>query len=99
MKNSANEIGEHLDAELKHLGLTSREIQILRHLALGKADKQISIDLVISVKTVSHHVGNIILKLGATNRTHAVAKALLAKQIEMRTTDNSNRSFNRRLGE
>lgn len=87
------------DAGLKCVGLTSRELQILRHLALGKGDKQISIDLLISVKTVNHHVSNIILKLDATNRTHAVAKALLTKRIEMRTTDAPTRIFNRRLGD
>jgi DNA-binding CsgD family transcriptional regulator len=68
-------------------GLTSREIQILRHLALGKSDKDISVDLKISVKTVNIHVSKIILKLKVNNRTHAVAKALVIKQIEMRATD------------
>jgi DNA-binding CsgD family transcriptional regulator len=67
--------------------LTSREIQILRHLALGKSDKDISVDLNISVKTVNAHVGKIILKLKVNNRTHAVAKALVIKQIEMRASD------------
>lgn len=61
--------------------------QILRHLALGKSDRQISVDLDISIKTVGAHVGKIILKLGANNRTHAVAKALIVRQIEMRSTD------------
>lgn len=63
------------------------QIQILRHLALGKSDRQISVDLDISIKTVGAHVGKIILKLGANNRTHAVAKALIVRQIEMRSTD------------
>jgi DNA-binding CsgD family transcriptional regulator len=70
-------------------GLTSREIQILRHLALGKSDKDISVDLKISVKTVNIHVSKIILKLKVNNRTHAVAKALVIKQIEMRATDHT----------
>lgn len=99
MERSDKEIGGNLDAGLKCVGLTSREIQILRHIALGKGDKQISMDLMISVKTVNHHVSNIILKLDATNRTHAVAKALLTKQIEMRITDAPGRIFNRRLAE
>lgn len=85
--------------ELKHLGLTSREIQILRQLALGKVDKQIAIELQISVKTVNHHVSKIIRKLKATNRTHAVANALVAKQLEMRTTDTPSSLFTRRSGE
>jgi DNA-binding CsgD family transcriptional regulator len=92
-------IGESLDAGLKRVGLTAREIQILRHLALGEGDKQISIDLLISVKTVNHHVSNIILKLDAKNRTHAVAKALLTKLIEMRASDAPAKKFDRRLGD
>lgn len=96
MKSSDHEIGENRDAELRCVGLSSREIQILRHLALGKGDKQISTDLMISVKTVNHHVSNIMFKLSASNRTHAVVKALLARQIEMRTTDSPIRVFNRR---
>lgn len=99
MESSDKGIVENPDAVLRSLGLTSREIQILRHLALGKGDKQISTDLLISVKTVNHHVSNIILKLDAKNRTHAVAKALLTKQIEMRFTDGPARIFSRRLGD
>lgn len=99
MESLDNEIVGSLNAVLRRVGLTSREIQILRHLALGKADKQISIDLLISVKTVNHHVSNIILKLEATNRTHAVAKALLTRQIEMRMTDAPTGIFNRRSGD
>lgn len=96
---SGNEIDEIPDAGLKTIGLTSREIQILRQLAQGKGDKKIAIDLLISVKTVNHHVSNIMLKLNATNRTHAVAKALLARQIEMRTTDIPAQLCNRRMGD
>ncbi len=99
MKSSDKEIGENIDAGLKYVGLTSRELQILRHLALGKCDRRISADLQLSVKTINHHVSNILLKLGAINRTHAVAKALLTMQIEMRATDAPAGAFNRRPGD
>jgi DNA-binding CsgD family transcriptional regulator len=99
VESSRKEIGEDLGEGLMSVGLTSREIQILRQLALGKGDKEISIDLLVSVKTVNHHVSNIIFKLDAKNRTHAVAKALLAKLIEMRGTDAPARMFNRRRGD
>lgn len=99
MESSDKGIVENPDAELRSVGLTSREIQILRQLALGKGDKQISIDLLVSIKTVNHHVSNIILKLDAKNRTHAVAKALLAKLIEMRASDAPAKKFDRRLGD
>lgn len=93
----ANGIGENPDAELISIGLTAREIQILRHLALGKGDKKIAAECLISVKTVNHHVSNIMVKLNAKNRTHAVAKALLAGQVEMRASDRPPPIAKRRL--
>lgn len=67
--------------------LSTRESDILRHLALGRTDKQIAAHLRISVKTVNHHVTRILLKLGADNRTHAVARALMSQLISLRATD------------
>lgn len=92
MEDSVKEI----DEKLKHAGLTLREMQILRYLALGKSDREISVELLISVKTVNHHVGSIMQKLVARNRTHAVAKALLARLIEMRASDAPLGMFGRR---
>lgn len=92
-----NGIGENPDAGLISIGLTAREIQILRHLALGKGDKKIAAECQISVKTVNHHVSNIMDKLNATNRTHAVVKALLAGKIEMRARDRPPPITKRRL--
>lgn len=87
MESLVNKTDVNPDSASDSCDLTSREIQILRHLALGKSDKDISVDLNISVKTVNVHVGKIILKLKVNNRTHAVAKALVIKQIEMRASD------------
>lgn len=53
------------------LGLTKREVEVLRYLALGRADRQIADELFISKKTVSVHVSNVLRKLDATNRVHA----------------------------
>ena len=50
-------------------GLTSREQQIAEMLADRLTDKQIADVLVISRKTVSHHVASILAKLGVTNRS------------------------------
>jgi DNA-binding CsgD family transcriptional regulator len=52
-------------------GLTSREIEVLRLLARGLPNKQIAERLVISRKTVSHHVEHIYAKTGTTNRALA----------------------------
>lgn len=53
-----------------------RETQILQHIARGYSNRQIAAELEISDETVKTHVKNLLLKLGASDRTHAVAIAL-----------------------
>jgi LuxR family transcriptional regulator, maltose regulon positive regulatory protein len=55
--------------------LTSRERQVLRLLAEGQANRDIAAELVVTVDTVKRHVSHILAKLGAVNRTEAVARA------------------------
>lgn len=58
-----------------HIGgnvITCRELEILRLVAQGDSNKRISSRLCIGEETVKGHVKNIISKLGANNRTHAV---------------------------
>jgi DNA-binding CsgD family transcriptional regulator len=52
-------------------GLTAREAEILRLVALGKTNKEIATDLVISVHTVERHVQNAYRKISARNRAEA----------------------------
>ena len=56
--------------------LTSREIEVLRLIAAGKANKLVASDLSITEETVKGHVKSILSKLGASDRTHAVTIAL-----------------------
>jgi LuxR family maltose regulon positive regulatory protein len=55
--------------------LTSREREVLGLLAQGRANKDIAAELVVTLDTVKRHVSHILAKLGATNRTEAVARA------------------------
>lgn len=55
--------------------LTPREIDVLRQLAQGQANKQIAVKLGISERTVKFHVSSIFRKLDAANRTEAVTIA------------------------
>ena len=57
-------------------GLTPREIDVLRLIAEGNANKQIADALSIGEASVKSHVANILSKLGANDRTHAVTIAL-----------------------
>jgi LuxR family maltose regulon positive regulatory protein len=55
--------------------LTAREQEVLGLLAQGATNQEIADHLVVSLRTVKKHVGNLLLKLEAQNRTHAVARA------------------------
>ena len=55
--------------------LTNREQEVLERLAAGLTNREIAEDLIISPETVKKHTGNIYGKLGASNRTQAVARA------------------------
>jgi DNA-binding CsgD family transcriptional regulator len=63
-------------------GLTARELEVLVFLADGLRNAQIAARLVLSRKTVDHHVSSILGKLGARTRTEAVAKAHRLRIIE-----------------
>jgi LuxR family transcriptional regulator, quorum-sensing system regulator BjaR1 len=56
--------------------LTSREIEVLRWVAQGKSAQEIGEILEITKRTVDEHVQTAIHKMGASNRTHAVALAI-----------------------
>jgi len=56
--------------------LTSRETEILNHIADGNSNKQIASILQISEQTAKNHVSNILRKLNANDRAHAVVLAI-----------------------
>ncbi|MEJ2266328.1 MAG: response regulator transcription factor [Anaerolineales bacterium] len=64
--------------------LTERETEVLRLIALGKANKEIASDLSISETTVKTHVSNILMKLNLPSRTRA---ALYAVKIGLVSED------------
>jgi DNA-binding NarL/FixJ family response regulator len=64
-------------------GLTNREIEILKLLANGMANKQIAYHLKISEKTVRNHVSNTYEKLGIYDRSQAVLYAVRKGLVEV----------------
>jgi two-component system, NarL family, response regulator LiaR len=58
--------------------LTERETDVLKLLAVGRANKEIARDLMIGEKTVKTHVSNILGKLGVQSRTQAALHAVRA---------------------
>ncbi|WP_234322728.1 response regulator transcription factor [Streptomyces sp. NRRL S-350] len=60
---------------LPRAALTGREEGVLRLMATGLSNPEIAQSLAVSLETVKTHVGNVLTKLGAQNRTHAVVIA------------------------
>ena len=70
----------------EHLGdedLTVRELEVLRLIRDGRKNKQIADQLSISEYTVNFHIKNIVEKLGANDRTHAVMIAVRRGLLEL----------------
>jgi ATP/maltotriose-dependent transcriptional regulator MalT len=61
--------------EPERLGLTARELEVLRLVAAGRSNREIAGELFISAKTASVHVSNILGKLGVASRGEAAATA------------------------
>lgn len=59
-----------------HEALTGREVEVLRHVALGRSNKDIAGALGISDETVKTHVGHLLAKLQVENRGQAIVQAL-----------------------
>jgi DNA-binding NarL/FixJ family response regulator len=64
-------------------GLTPRERQVLRLVAVGKTNKAIASELFLSEKTVDRHVSNILNKLDVPSRAAATAHAYEHKLIKL----------------
>ena len=76
---------QHLnDAEppARPLGLSAREIDVLRHLAVGETDGEIAKSLVIGTRTVNTHVSAVLRKLGVERRRQAAAWARANLDLE-----------------
>jgi DNA-binding NarL/FixJ family response regulator len=75
----AAEIAEHATDD----ALTPREVDVLRLVARGNANKAVAAQLSLTEETVKSHIRNILAKLGANDRTHAVAIGLKRGIIEL----------------
>ena len=70
------EVAERLSEYFPQVALTPREVEVLGLVARGMANKEIAHKLGTASGTVKMHVQNILAKLGASDRTHAVTIAL-----------------------
>ena len=67
--------------------LTGREREVLRRMAAGRSNAEIAVDLVLSVETIKTHVGNLLAKLGARDRTQAVIAAYESGLMDTRAEE------------
>ena len=81
----AAELAEHAADD----ALSSREMDVLRLIGEGNANKQIADKLSIGETTVKNHISNILSKLGANDRSHAVTIALKRGIIELEVPQSS----------
>jgi DNA-binding NarL/FixJ family response regulator len=75
-KGIPSHIAAHLAEHMSDEDLTEREVEVLRHVAEGNRNRDIAEKLFISEETVKVHVKHIMDKLGASDRTQAVAIAV-----------------------
>jgi DNA-binding NarL/FixJ family response regulator len=77
------EVAADLAEHIGESGLTEREMEVLRLIAAGNANKEIAARLSITEETVKSRVSNILSKLGANDRTHAVTIGLKRGIIDL----------------
>ena len=82
-KRISPDVAVQLATHAGEIGLSAREIEVLSLIAAGQSNKIIAAQLFISEATAKGHVKNILAKLGANDRTHAVTLALRRGIIQL----------------
>jgi|SRR5215813_1590721 len=83
LKRIPSDIAQQLAEHVADDALTVRELDVLRMVAQGKANKIIASDLEIAEHTVKNHIKSILIKLGADDRTGAVVTAVRRGYIDI----------------
>ena len=82
-KRLSSEVAAELAEHASDDALTPREVDVLRLIAGGNANKEVAAKLSLTEETVKSHVRNVLAKLGANDRTHAVAIAIKRGIIDL----------------
>jgi DNA-binding NarL/FixJ family response regulator len=78
-----SEVAARLAEYMGDEDLTSREVEVLRLIRDGYRNKQVADQLAIAETTVNFHIKNLVAKLGANDRTHAVTIAIRRGLLEL----------------
>jgi len=73
-KKNGKSVGANIEKEKHPLGFTKKEQEIFKLLATGSTNKEISVALSRSPRTVEHHVSNILSKMNVQNRVKAMLR-------------------------
>jgi DNA-binding NarL/FixJ family response regulator/tetratricopeptide (TPR) repeat protein len=68
-------LGRRAASDLERGGLTRRELEVLRFVAVGRTNREIALELYLSRRTVDMHVRSILMKLSCNSRTEATRRA------------------------
>ncbi len=68
-------LGRRAAGDLERGGLTRRELEVMRFVAVGRTNREIALELYLSPRTVDMHVRNILAKLGCRSRADATRRA------------------------
>ena len=79
----SGEIQGMMDSDPPVTNLTGRQSEVLQSLTLGLTNKDIAVQLGISIRSVEEHVNNILEKIGAANRAEAVGIALRKRLVKI----------------
>ena len=82
-KRLSSEVAAEIAEHVTDSSLTPREIDVLRLVASGNANKEVGARLSLTEVTIKSHMKNILAKLGANDRTHAVTIALKRGIIDL----------------
>jgi DNA-binding NarL/FixJ family response regulator len=82
-KRLSSEVAAEIAEHVTDSSLTPREIDVLRLVAAGNANKEVGALLSLTEVTIKSHMKNILAKLGANDRTHAVTIALKRGIIDL----------------
>jgi len=75
-RHVSSDVAARLALRSPRAHLSPRELAVLKHMVMGKRNKEIATHLDITEGTVKIHVSNILMKLGVSDRTEAVTQAL-----------------------
>jgi DNA-binding NarL/FixJ family response regulator len=82
-RHITSQIGTKLAARMEYPSLSDRELEVLQLMTTGRNNKAIGEAMGVTESTIKFHVNNILAKLGATDRTHAVVTALKRGLIQL----------------